>query len=229
MAPKVLVVLTSADTNTINGAKTGWYLPEFAHPYEVLSSKGVDMTVASPKGGATPIDPSSIDAFKDDPVCSSFLSSKQSIYNSTTPLKDFLGRAGEFDAVLYPGGHGPLFDLATDDASARLIAEFWDAGKIVGAICHGPAVFRAVKVQGGQPLVKGKTITGFTDEEEELVGLTDAVPFLLEKELKAQGATFEKADKPWGSKVVVDGKLITGQNPASGKDFGEAVAKALGV
>jgi putative intracellular protease/amidase len=228
MAPKVLVVLTSADTNTFNDAKTGWYLPELAHPYHILHSKDVEITVASPKGGVAPLDPSSVEMFKEDKVSTDFLNNNKAVWEQTAPLKQFLGRSGEFDALIYPGGHGPLFDLATDEESIALISEFWQAGKIVSAICHGPAVFKNVKIND-QPFVKGRALTGFTDTEEELVGLTKAVPFLLESVFKEQGASFDKAPEPWGSKVVVDGKLITGQNPASGSEFGEALAKALNV
>jgi putative intracellular protease/amidase len=166
--------------------------------------------------------------FKADPVCTKFLESKKDLWENTKPLKDFVGRAAEFDAILYPGGHGPLFDLATDETSIKLIEEFWAAGKIVSAICHGPVVFSKAKTQDGEPLVKGRRVTCFTDKEEELVGLTTAVPWLVEKDLRESGAIFENAPEPWGSKAVIDGKLITGQNPASGQAFGEAVAKALG-
>lgn len=164
--------------------------------------------------------------FKSDEVSQNFLKKKE-IWENTTPLREFLGRASEFDALFYPGGHGPMFDLAGDKESIQLIQEFWAAGKYVSAVCHGPIVFKDVQVDG-QHLVKGKKVTGFTNQEEEMVKLTEAMPFLLETVLKEAGANFQKADEPWGEKVVVDGKLITGQNPASGKAVGEALVKALG-
>jgi len=228
MAPKILVVLTSADKMTTTGKPTGWYLPELAHPYNVLASKA-ELVMASPKGGKAPLDQASVEAFKEDKESVDFLNNKSSVWENTTPLKEFLGRANEFDALFYPGGHGPMFDLATSEDSIKLIQEFWAAGKPVSAVCHGPIVFANVKSADGTAFVKGKTVTGFTNTEEEQAGLTDAMPFLLETELKKNGGNFVLADQPWGEKVVTDGKLITGQNPASAKGVGEAIAKALGV
>ncbi|KAG9252201.1 ThiJ/PfpI family protein [Emericellopsis atlantica] len=228
MAPKILVVLTSADKMTTTGKPTGWYLPELAHPYDVLAPKA-ELVMASPKGGKAPLDQASVEAFKEDKASVEFLNNKSSVWENTTPLKEFLGRANEFDALFYPGGHGPMFDLATSEDSIKLIQEFWAAGKPVSAVCHGPIVFANVKNADGTAFVKGKTVTGFTNTEEEQAGLTDAMPFLLETELKKNGANFVLADQPWGEKVVTDGKLITGQNPASAKGVGEAIAKALGI
>merc|ERR1712000_711524 len=175
----------------------GWYLPELAHPYNVLASKA-ELVMASPKGGKAPLDQASVEAFKEDKESVDFLNNKSSVWENTTPLKEFLGRANEFDALFYP-------------------------------VCHGPIVFANVKSADGTAFVKGKTVTGFTNTEEEQAGLTDAMPFLLETELKKNGGNFVLADQPWGEKVVTDGKLITGQNPASAKGVGEAIAKALGV
>jgi putative intracellular protease/amidase len=200
--------------------------PEFAHPHEVLSPK-VEIVVASPKGGAAPLDPGSVEMFTDD-VSQSFLKNQKSLWENTKPISEFLGRASEFAAVFYPGGHGPMFDLATDKDSIQLIQEFWAAGKPVSAVCHGPAAFVNVKIDG-EPLVKGKKVTAFTDEEEEQVKLTQAVPFALETEIKKSGADFVKADQAWGEKLAVDGNLITGQNPASGKAVGQAILKALNL
>ena len=226
MAPKILVVLTSADKHS-NGNPTGWYLPEFAHPYEVLAPKA-EIVVASPKGGAAPLDPSSIQMFEKDEVAQDFLNNKKDVYSNTRPIKEFLGRAAEFDAVFYPGGHGPMYDLVDDAESLQLIREFWAAGKVVSAVCHGPAALLKAEVDGGERLVKGRQVTSFTDTEEDQVQLSSIMPFMLETELRKAGAQFVSTE-PWGEKVVTDGKLITGQNPASGKAVGEAIAKALGI
>lgn len=200
--------------------------PEFAHPYDALASKA-EIVVASPNGGVAPLDPGSV---KDSPDESSqnFFKTKKALWENTTPLREFLGRASEFDAVFYPGGHGPMFDLVNDKESIQLIREFYNAGKIVSAVCHGPVVFANVTLDNGEPLVKGRQVTGFTNEEEDQVQLTSAMPLLLEDALVKAGAKFVKAEKAWGEKVVVDGQIITGQNPGSAKAIGEALAKALG-
>ncbi|CCE29197.1 hypothetical protein E4U22_006676 [Claviceps purpurea] len=226
MAKKILVVLTSADKIVKLDKPTGWYLPELAHPYDVLAPKA-EIVVASPKGGVAPLDPASVELFKDESSVR-FLKNNKDVWEKTTPLREFVGRAHEFDAIFYPGGHGPMYDLVSDADSIKLIEEFYAAGKPVAAVCHGPIVFRDVTIKGGEPLVKGRTVTGFTNVEEDQAQLTDAMPFLLEDELKKKGAKFQKADEPWGEKVVVDGHLITGQNPASAKAVGEAILKAIG-
>ncbi|KAJ3493228.1 hypothetical protein NLG97_g4860 [Lecanicillium saksenae] len=223
MAPKVLVVLTSADKIVKLNKPTGWYLPELAHPYDELSSKA-ELVLASPRGGVAPLDPSSIEAFKNDKSSTKFLETK--LWENTQPLKDFVGRSGEFAALFYPGGHGPMYDLVDDKDSIALIEEFYKAGKIVSAVCHGPIVFANAKIDG-KPLVEGREVTGFTNEEETQVGLAEAMPFLLEDRLKAVGAKWTQADAAWGEKVVVDGQIITGQNPASAKAIGVALAKAI--
>ncbi|KAF4120646.1 DJ-1/PfpI family [Geosmithia morbida] len=223
MAPKILVVLTSVDKMVGSGLPTGWYLPELAHPYEVLEPKA-ELVFASPKGGVAPIDQGSVEMFKADPVSTEFYANKKSVWENTKPLKDFADRVSEFDAVFYPGGHGPMFDLATDAVSIKLIEDFVKAGKPVAAVCHGPAVF--VNVPG---LLQGKDVTGFSNAEEEAVQLTSSMPFLLEDAIKKAGATYVKAAEPWAEKVVTSGLVITGQNPASAKATGEALAKALGL
>ncbi|KAK8926927.1 Glyoxalase 3 [Metarhizium anisopliae] len=228
MAKKVLVVLTSADKIVKLDKPTGWYLPELAHPHDVLAPKA-EIVVASPKGGIAPLDPSSIDMFKSDESSVNFLNNHKSVWEKTTPLKEFIGRSEEFDALFYPGGHGPMYDLVTDQDSIKLIEEFYNAGKPVAAVCHGPIVFRDAKGKSGEPLLKGKNVTGFTNVEEDQVQLSAAMPFLLEDELKKVGAIFHAADQPWGEKVVVDGLIISGQNPASARGVGEAIAKAIGV
>ena len=194
----------------------------------MLNTK-TDITVASPRGGEAPIDPSSIEASKDD-VSVNFFKNDTSVWKNTQKLENFVGKASDFDAILYIGGHGPMFDLVDSPTSQQLIREFWEAGKIVSAVCHGPAVFYDAKLSDGSLLVAGKEVTAFTNAEEEQAGLTKVVPFLAEDALqKASGGKFVKAAEPWGEKVVVSGRLITGQNPASATGVGEAIAKALGV
>ncbi|PTB69420.1 class I glutamine amidotransferase-like protein [Trichoderma citrinoviride] len=230
MAPKkVLVVLTSHDKIDAINKPTGWYLPEFAHPWKVLSDKNVEFTVVSPKGGAAPLDPGSVEMFKQDPVAASFLENQKPLWEQTQPLKQFVGRAAsEFDAIFYPGGHGPMYDLVDDADSVKLIEEFAAAGKVVAAVCHGTIALVNAKQANGEPLLKGKEVTGFTNAEEEAVKLTSAMPFLVEDRVKAVGGNFVQTDA-FGNKVVVDGKLITGQNPASATQLGEEIAKAIGA
>lgn len=163
--------------------------------------------------------------FKDE-TSQNFLKNHRDLWEKTTPIKEFLGRSSEFAALFYPGGHGPMFDLATDEDSIKLIQEFWLAGKPVASVCHGPSALVNVKIDG-EPLVKGKKVTAFTNEEEDAVKLTQAVPFALETVLRDAGAEFVKAPEAWGEKVVTDGQLITGQNPASGFAVGKAIAEAL--
>ncbi|KAI1376404.1 ThiJ/PfpI family protein [Hypoxylon crocopeplum] len=233
MAPKVLIVLTSygkiLDSDGKPIQETGWYLPELAHPYEVLAPK-CELVIASPKGGAAPLDPHSLQPWiQDDSSSASFHSSKKALWEHTAKISDFLGRADEFDAVFYPGGHGPMFDIATDAASIALVGEFWAKGKVAAAVCHGPAAFVNVTLPGGDNIMKGKQVSGFTSAEEDAMDMSKYMPFVLEDKMKADGGVFHKAAELWGPKVCVDGNLITGQNPSSAKGVGEAIAKALGV
>ncbi|MBU1385889.1 MAG: type 1 glutamine amidotransferase domain-containing protein [Alphaproteobacteria bacterium] len=223
---KILMVLTSHDALGDTGKKTGFWLEEFAAPYYVLKDAGADITLASPKGGQPPLDPKSdepdaqTDAtrrFKDDAAAKAKLA-------STRPLSEV--SADDFDAVFYPGGHGPLWDLAKDPASIALIEAFAKADKPVGAVCHAPAALRHVKGPDGEFLVKGRKVTGFTNGEEEGVGLTDVVPFLVEDMLIANGGRYSKG-ADWGVHVVTDGKLVTGQNPASSEGAAEALLALL--
>merc|ERR1712098_274013 len=210
--PKVLFVLTSHDQMGNTGKPTGWYLPEFAHPYHVLS----------------PHDPSSVEASKEDDVSVKFLKENENLWKQTEKLDSFLGRAGEFDAIFFVGGHGPMFDLATSTTSHKLINEFASQNKIVSAVCHGPAALAYVKTSSGSYLLDGHAVTGFSTSEEDAVGLTSAMPFILEDQLNvASGGKFEKAGADWGEKVVVSGKIITGQNPASASGVGQAILKAI--
>lgn len=217
----ILMVLTSHDKLGDTGKKTGFWLEEFAAPYYAFIDAGVNVTLASPAGGQPPLDPSSdtedtqtkdTKRFKED-------SDAQKHLANTEKLADM--NAEDFDSVFYPGGHGPLWDLAVDKNSINLIETFVKQDKPVAFVCHSPAALKNVKIDG-EYLVKGKTVTGFTNSEEDAVGLTDVVPFLVEDALKANGGNYEKA-ADWESFVVEDGLLITGQNPASS----EKAAKRL--
>ena len=223
---KILMVLTSHDTLGDTGKKTGFWLEEFAAPYYVFKDAGAQITVASPHGGQPPLDPKSDDPsaqtdatrrFKDDPAA-------QAVLASTQTLKDV--SAADFDAVFYPGGHGPLWDLAEDPTSIALIEATLSAGKPVAAVCHAPGVLRHAKAADGRPLVQGKSVTGFTNTEEAAVELTTVVPFLVEEMLKKNGGNYSKAND-WQPHVVTDGLLITGQNPASSEPAAKALLKVL--
>ncbi|MFE0500148.1 type 1 glutamine amidotransferase domain-containing protein [Lysobacter soli] len=222
---KILMVLTSHDRLGDTGEKTGFWLEEFAAPYYVFTDAGAQVTVASPKGGQPPIDPKSDDPANQTPAQDRFKAdaNTQAVLANTKRLDSV--SADEFDAVFYPGGHGPLWDLAEDPASIRLIETFYESGKPVAAVCHAPGVLRHVKHEG-EPLVKGKRVTGFTNSEEEAVKLTKVVPFLVEDELKRLGGKYEKAGD-WQSFAIVDGRLVTGQNPASSEATAEALLKLL--
>ncbi len=219
---KILMVLTSHDQLGDTGKKTGFWLEEFAAPYYVLKDAGAEIVLASPKGGQPPLDPKSDEPDAQTEATHRFKAddAAQKALASTVTLDSV--KAEDFDAVFYPGGHGPLWDLAEDKASIKLIEDFAKSDKPISAVCHAPGVLRHVKGPDGAFLVKGKKVAGFTNTEEDAVGLTDVVPFLVEDMLKANGGDYSKGDD-WASHVVTDGKLITGQNPASS----EAAAKAL--
>ncbi len=219
---KILMVLTSHDELGNTGKKTGFWLEEFAAPYYAFTDAGAEVVLASPAGGQPPLDPKSDQAefqtelthrFKADPAA-------QQVLANTVKLETVTQDA--FDTVFYPGGHGPLWDLAESAKSIELIESFDRAGKPIGFVCHAPGVLLHVKGADGQPLIKGRQVTGFTNGEEAAVELTDVVPFLIEDEFKALGAHYQKGPD-WAPFVLEDGNLITGQNPASS----EAVAKAL--
>lgn len=228
MSPQVLFVLTSHSKMGDTGKPTGWYLPEFAHPYEVLSPH-VRITVASPLGGAAPLDPSSVEATKEDKVCIAFLK-KEHLWKDTVKLSSILGHAKDYEAIFFVGGHGPMWDLATDATSHKLINEFYSANKIISAVCHGPAALVNVKLPDGTYLIAGHPVTGFSDTEEDTVGLSSVVPFMLQDKLNEHsGGKYVKAASDWGEKVVVanGGLLITGQNPASAGPVGKAIYDAI--
>jgi putative intracellular protease/amidase len=227
MAMKILMVLTSHDQLGNTGKKTGFWLEEFAAPYYVFKDAGVQITLASPKGGQPPIDPKSDDPGAQTDATRRFQADAEARRElASTRTLDQVD-VGDFDAVFYPGGHGPLWDLAEDKRSIALIEAFDRAGKPVGAVCHAPGVLRHVKGADGQPLVKGRNVTGFTNSEEEAVQLTNVVPFLVEDMLKQHGANFSRTDD-WGSYAITDGKLVTGQNPASSEAAAHALLKLLG-
>lgn len=223
---KILMVLTSHDQLGDTGKKTGFWLEEFAAPYYVLKDAGAEITLASPKGGQPPLDPKSdepdaqteaTDRFKADQTA-------QQLLASTTPLSHI--DPADFDAVFYPGGHGPLWDLAEDKDSIALIEAFAAKDRPVASVCHAPGVLRHVKGKDGKPLVSGKKVTGFTNSEEEAVGLTEVVPFLVEDMLQERGGLYEKG-ADWSVHVVTDGKLVTGQNPASSEEAAKALLALL--
>lgn len=218
---RILMIVTSHDTLGNTGQKTGFWLEEFAAPYYVFTDAGAQVSVASPRGGQPPIDPKSdhpehqtaaMARFKADPAA-------QAVLAHTVRLADVT--ADDYDAVFYPGGHGPLWDLAEDPTSIALIERVYAAGTPLGVVCHAPAVLRHATI-AGRPLVAGKRVTGFANSEEEAVQLTAVVPFLVEDELKRLGGRYEQAPD-WQSFAITDGHLVTGQNPASSTASAEAV------
>jgi len=223
---KIVMVLTSHDQLGNTGRKTGFWLEEFAAPYFVFRDGGVQLTLASPNGGQPPVDPKSdlpenqtpaMARFKQDAVAQKALA-------NTVKLADV--NAADYDTVFYVGGHGPMWDLAESAVSIALLEAFYSSGKPIALVCHSPGVLRHVTYQG-EPLVKGKRVTGFTNGEEEAVQLANVVPFLVEDELMRLGATFEKL-RNWQAHSIVDGRLITGQNPASSTSAAQNLMKVLG-
>ncbi len=224
---KILMVLTSHDQLGATGRKTGFWLEELAAPYYVFKDAGAEVVLVSPKGGQPPLDPKSNEPsfrtdltrrFEADPAANDQL--------AATLRLDSVAQA-DFDTVFYPGGHGPLWDLAEDKQSIKLIESFVAAGKPIALVCHAPGALRHVTTPDGTPLVAGKKVTGFTNSEEEGVGLTKIVPFLVEDELKAKGGVYSRGDD-WAPYVVSDGLLITGQNPASSSRAAEVLIEQIG-
>ena len=222
----VLFVLTSHADLGNTGEKTGFWIEEFAAPYYLLKDKGIHITLASPKGGQPPIDPKSDAPDAQTPASIRYKADAetQKIMANTTKLSEVNQK--DFDAVFYPGGHGPLWDLAEDKDSIALIEDFYKNEKTVAAVCHAPAIFKHTKNADGSPLVKGKKVTGFTNTEEDAVQLTDVVPFLVEDMLKENGGIYSKKGD-WEAYAVEDGLLITGQNPASSEVVAEHLLKRL--
>lgn len=223
---KVLMVLTSHDQLGNTGRKTGFWLEELAAPYYAFKDAGAEIVLASPKGGQPPLDPKSNEpAFQTDDTRRFEADAQATAQLAATLRLDSVNQA-DFDTVFYPGGHGPLWDLAEDKHSIALIESFLAAHKPVALVCHAPGVLRHVKQADGRPLVEGKNVTGFTNTEEAAVELTDIVPFLVEDELKAKGGHFSRGDD-WAPYVVSDGLLITGQNPASSASVAQLLLKSV--
>jgi putative intracellular protease/amidase len=211
---KVLMVLTSHDQLGNTGRKTGFWLEELAAPYYVFKDAGAQITLVSPKGGRPPLDPKSQDPSFQTDITRRFEKDADAEAQLDKTLRLDSVKQEDYDTVFYPGGHGPMWDLAEDKNSIKLIESFLAAGKFVACVCHAPGVLHHVKTPEGNPLVEGRNVTGFTNGEEEAVGLTKVVPFLVEDELLGLGAIFSKV-KNWGVYTLKDGQLITGQNPAS--------------
>ena len=218
----ILIVLTSHDKLGNTQEKTGFWLEEFTSPYYTLLDAGANITIASPKGGKPPLDPKSDAADFQTESTKRFKADEKANEVLANTLKLSSVKESDFDAVMYPGGHGPLWDLTTDTDSIALIEAFVKADKPVASVCHAPSVLLNVKLSNGEYLVKGKKVTGFSNTEEDAVQLTDVVPFLLEDALQSKGAIYSKV-ADWNSYAITDGKLITGQNPGSS----QAVAKEL--
>lgn len=223
---KVLIVLTSHSDLGNTGEKTGFWVEEFAAPYYVLADAGVEVTIVSPEGGQPPVDPKS-DAPEAQTEATKRFKADEALKNKvahTVKLSEV--NQADYDAVFYPGGHGPLWDLANDANSIALIEDFYKHGKPVAFVCHAPAALVKVKAPNGEPLVNGKEVTGFSNTEEEAVQLTKVVPFLLEDELVKLGGNYSKG-ADWGSYVKQDGLLITGQNPGSSEEAAQLLLKTL--
>jgi putative intracellular protease/amidase len=220
---KVLMIVTSHDTLGDTGHKTGFWLEELAAPYYELLAAGYDVDIASPKGGRPPADPkseltesASVKRFLEDRDATAKLNATKKLDSITL----------DYDAYFVVGGHGAVFDLGSSEVSGKLLGRAWDAGKVVAAVCHGPAALVPVKDAAGRSIVEGRRVAGFSNEEEEAVGLTGAMPFPLETKLKDLGGKYERGQK-WSPFAVRDGKLVTGQNPASSADVAKLVVEAL--
>ena len=222
---KILMVLTSHDVLGKTGRKTGFWLEEFAAPYFVFRDAGVDLTLASPKGGQPPVDPKSDEPGNQTDAMARFKTDERAQRDLSQTIKLADVKAQDFDTVFYVGGHGPMWDLAESPVSIALLEAFYNSGKPIALVCHSPGVLRHVTYRG-EPLVKGKHVTGFTNGEEAAVHLTDVVPFLVEDELKRLGGHFEKVEN-WAVFTIVDGRLITGQNPASSGPTARELLKVL--
>jgi putative intracellular protease/amidase len=211
---KVLMAVTSHDQLGNTGRKTGFWLEEVAAPYYVFKDAGVQVTLASPKGGCPPLDPKSNEPNFQTDITRRFEKDADANAQLDKTVRLDSVKQEDYDTVFYPGGHGPMWDLAEDNHSIKLLESFLAAGKTFAVVCHSTGALRQVKTPDGKPLVEGKTVTGFTNGEEGEVELTKVVPFLVEDEMMRLGATFSKV-KNWSVHTVADGQLITGQNPAS--------------
>jgi len=221
---KVLIVVTNHSDLVGTDTKTGYYLSEVTHPYDKFIKAGFDVDFASPEGGAAPMDPKSLDL--EDPLNKSFYENKELMgqLEKTISLKTINPK--DYKAIVFAGGHGTMWDFADSEAISQVSREIYESGGVVAAVCHGPAALVNIKLSNGDYLIKGKRVTGFTNVEEDIVQLSKFMPFMLEDKLKERGATFEGA-KPWSEQVVVDGRLVTGQNPASASRLGLQVVEIL--
>lgn len=222
----ILMVLTSHDQLGDSGHKTGFWLEEFAAPYYVLKDAGATITLASPQGGQPPIDPNSEQPEAQTAATERLHGDSEALQQLSTTAALASVEVSDYDAIFYPGGHGPLWDLAYDEHSIGLIESFWAAKKPVAAVCHAPAVLLNVKTPSGDALVKGRKVTGFSNSEEDAVGLTEVVPYLLEDALKDKGGDYHRGDD-WSSFTCEDGLLVTGQNPASSEATAHSLLKVL--
>jgi putative intracellular protease/amidase len=223
---KIVMVLTSHDQLGNTGRKTGFWLEEFAAPYFVFRDAGVELTLASPKGGQPPVDPKSDLPENQTPAMARFKKDERAQKELSQTVKLDTIKAEDYDTVFYVGGHGPMWDLAESPVSIALLESFYNSGKPIALVCHSPGVLHRVTYKG-EPIVKGKRVTGFANSEEEEVHLTDVVPFLVEDELKRLGGIYEKAPN-WQSFAIVDGRLLTGQNPASSTAAAQTLLKLVG-
>lgn len=221
--PRILVIVTSHAALGDTGRKTGLWLEEVAVPYRTFVAAGAEVDIASPAGGAAPVDPSS--AEKPEGEVAEFLADATAVakLEQTLRLEDV---GSDYDALFLAGGHGVMWDLVDSPVLSRLIADYFDGGKVVSAVCHGPAALVGVTLGNGAPLVRGRRLTGFTNEEEDSVGLSDVVPFLIETQMRAQGAEFHGAER-WAPHTIRDGRLVTGQNPRSSAGTARQVLEAL--
>ncbi len=222
----ILMILTSHDQLGDTGKKTGFWLEEFAAPYYVFKDAGATITLASPKGGQPPLDPKSDEPDAQTDATARFKADEQSAAQLAATHKLADVQIADYDAVFYPGGHGPMWDLANDKDSIAIIQDAIGSGKPVALVCHAPAALNNVQGEDGAPLVNGRQVTGFSNSEEDAVGLTDIVPFLLEDALKESGGQYSRGDD-WAVHVVEDGMLITGQNPASSEKAAEMLLAKL--
>lgn len=219
---KILIVVTSHDTKGRTGEKTGYYLSEVSHAWEVFVSAGFEVDFVSPKGGNPPVDGFDLS----DPINKKFWEDRKYHDKIANSLKPENVNPKDYQAIYYAGGHGAMWDLPNNSAIAKIAAEIYENKGVVAAVCHGPAGLVNIKLTDGKYLVDGKKVNGFSNEEEAIVTLTDVVPFLLEDQLKSRGGIFEKS-APWQTHVAVDQRLVTGQNPQSAKAVGEAVVKLI--
>lgn len=221
---KVLIVVTSHSQLGTTGKTTGYYLSEVTHPVAVLEKSGLSVDIASPQGGKAPMDESSLDL--KDPVNKSYMGNSEFVKKLNNTLKLSKVDSSKYSAILFAGGHGTMWDFKDDSAIGNVAKSIYEKGGVVAAVCHGPAALINIKLSNNDYLIKGKNVAGFSNDEEKTVGLTKVVPFSLEDELVNRGAKYSKTGL-WGKHVVVDGRLVTGQNPASAEGVGEEVAKIL--